>query len=58
MATSEEPKADGYTTVRLPNDLMKEIDEIIELKKRGYKSRSEFIKEAIRRRPDEIERSP
>jgi metal-responsive CopG/Arc/MetJ family transcriptional regulator len=55
MSDSEESKSDGYTTVRLPNELMGEIDAIIRLKKRGYKSRSEFIKEAIRRRLDEVQ---
>jgi len=34
---------------------MQEIDEIIKAKSRGYKSRSEFIKEAIRKRIDEVQ---
>ena len=40
--------SDEYTTVRLPRELMEEIDEIIRHGLRGYKSRAEFIKEAIR----------
>ena len=42
--SSEEPNSDDYTTVRLPKELMKEIDQIIKRGTRGYKSRSEFIK--------------
>jgi Arc/MetJ-type ribon-helix-helix transcriptional regulator len=47
---------DEYTTVRLPNELMEEIDEIIRLKIRGYKSKSEFIKEAIRKSIEELKK--
>ena len=46
---------DEYTTVRLPKELMEEIDQIIEHGVRGYKSRAEFIKEAIRKRFEELE---
>ena len=48
---------DDYTTVRLPKELMEEIDQIIKRGIRGYKSRSEFIKEAIRKRFEELKRS-
>lgn len=37
-----------YVTVRLPKELMDKIDRIIKLGLMGYKSRAEFIKEAIR----------
>ena len=40
--------AKGYTTIALPNSLIKEIDNIIKKDTLGYKSRPEFIKEAIR----------
>lgn len=46
---------DDYTTVRLPKELMDEIDQIIKRGVRGYKSRSEFIKEAIRKRFEELQ---
>ena len=46
--------SDEYTTVRLPKELMEEIDEIIRHGVRGYKSRAEFIKEAIRKRFEEL----
>jgi hypothetical protein len=39
---------DQYTTVRLPKELMDEVDQIIKRGVRGYKSRAELIKEAIR----------
>ena len=38
----------GYTTIALPDEMVKEIDEIIKQKKRGYTSRAELIKEAVR----------
>ena len=38
----------GYTTIALPNELVSEIDEIVESKKRGYSSRAELIKESVR----------
>jgi hypothetical protein len=54
MSSTNEPNSDNYATVRLPKELMQEIDDLIRRRVRGYKSRSEFIKEAIRRRLDEI----
>jgi hypothetical protein len=53
--SSEESNSDDYTTVRLPKELMEEIDQIIKRGTRGYKSRSEFIKEAIRKRFEELQ---
>jgi len=41
-------KEGEYTTVRLPKELMVEIDNILSQSLMGYKSRAEFIKEAIR----------
>ena len=37
-----------YTTVRLPSELLRMVDAIIEAGVLGYKSRAEFVKEAIR----------
>jgi metal-responsive CopG/Arc/MetJ family transcriptional regulator len=37
-----------YTTIALPDELMKEIDAAIRSKKLGYKSRPELVKEAVR----------
>jgi hypothetical protein len=55
--SSEETNSDDYTTVRLPKEIMDEIDQIIKRGTRGYKSRAEFIKEAIRKRFEELEAS-
>ena len=38
----------GYTTIALPDELVKEIDEVIKSKKMGYTSRAELIKEGVR----------
>ena len=54
----EETNSGEYTTVRLPNEIMEEIDQIIKRRTRGYKSRAEFIKEAIRKRFDELKNLP
>ena len=51
---SEETSSDDYTTVRIPKELIEEIDNIIKRGIRGYKSRAEFIKEAIRKRSEEL----
>ena len=39
---------DGYTTVRLPSKLIEEVDKLIAEGKWGFKTRAEFVKEAIR----------
>jgi metal-responsive CopG/Arc/MetJ family transcriptional regulator len=56
MPSNDESKSDEYTTVRLPKELIAEIDEIIRLKIRGYRSRAEFIKEATRRSLEELKK--
>jgi len=43
-----------YKTVRLPKILTDEIDEIIAKNFQGYRSRAEFIAEAIREKLNEI----
>ena len=37
-----------YTNVALPVDLIEQIDTVIKKKGMGYKSRGEFVKEAVR----------
>lgn len=37
-----------YTNIGLPDDLIKAIDNVIKNSKLGYKSRGEFVKEAVR----------
>ena len=46
----------GYTTIALPDEMVKEIDEIVKQKKRGYTSRAELIKEAVRILIDKIKK--
>jgi Arc/MetJ-type ribon-helix-helix transcriptional regulator len=43
---SKEYAEDDYTTIRIPNDLVKEMDTLIGV--RGFKSRAEIVKEAVR----------
>jgi len=43
-----------YTTVSIPTEFMERIDKIIADAKYGYKSRAEFVNEAIRRRLEEL----
>lgn len=44
----------GYTTVKIPNDLAQEVDAMVGT--HGFKSRGEFAKEAIRRLLKEYEK--
>ena len=55
MSSTGESNSDNYTTVKLPKELMEEIDDIIRCGFRGYKSSSEFTRESIRKRLDEIQ---
>lgn len=38
----------GYTTIALPNILLDQVEAVVKDKKKGYVSKPEFIKEAIR----------
>ena len=42
-----------YVTIKLPRILVDEIDKILD--KKGFKSRAEFIKEAVRLRLEQLE---
>ena len=37
-----------YTNIPLPDELAKQIDGVINLAEFGYKTKSEFVKEAVR----------
>ncbi|MEM2704693.1 MAG: ribbon-helix-helix domain-containing protein [Candidatus Bathyarchaeia archaeon] len=43
-----------YRMVGLPEDLYLEVEKIVEAGKHGYTSVSEFVKDAVRRRLEEI----
>jgi metal-responsive CopG/Arc/MetJ family transcriptional regulator len=38
----------GYVTIKLPKDLVKQIDEVLERQSLGYASRAELVKDAVR----------
>jgi len=44
-----------WKTVQLPAKLLDHVDQIVNIRELGYTSRSEFIKEAVRLRIEEIE---
>jgi Arc/MetJ-type ribon-helix-helix transcriptional regulator len=46
-----------YVHLSLPADLMREVDELIQNGTRGYQSRAEVAKDALRRLLDELEAS-
>lgn len=50
--------ADEYTTVRIPRELMEEVDRIVRHGLMGYRSRAEFVKEAIRDKLKTMLREP
>jgi metal-responsive CopG/Arc/MetJ family transcriptional regulator len=43
-----------FVSVSIPEELIREIDKVLEKSKFGYESRPEFIKEAVRRRLEEL----
>ncbi len=43
-----------YTNVALPDDLVEQINKIIKKRGLGYKSRGEFVKEAVRNQLREL----
>ena len=45
-----------WKTVQLPEELLRRVDEIVGHPEFGYSSRSEFIKDAVRHRLEELER--
>ena len=47
-----------YVTVRIPKDLANQVDELIDTIARGYTSRAEFIKEAVRQKIERISEKP
>ncbi len=44
----------SYQGVNLPKPLLKEVDDVVKRGYRGYRSRAEFVADAIRRYLDEI----
>ena len=46
-----------YVNVKLPEELAKEIDKLVEKTVYGYRSRAEFIAEAVRERLIQVKNS-
>lgn len=44
----------NYLNVRLPKQLIAQVDRIVDRKALGFRSRAEFIADAIRRRLEQI----
>ena len=47
-------KKKKYTNIPLPDELAKQIDDVIKTADFGYKTKSEFVKEAVRERLIEL----
>ena len=47
--------SDGYVTVRIPIELANEIDEIVKSGVLGYRSRTEFVKDAVRQKIEPLQ---
>jgi len=47
----------GYRSLRIPENLVAKIEKIIGREELGYASISEFVKDAVRRRLEEIEKT-
>lgn len=47
-------KLKRYTNIPLPNELVKQIDNEIKNGECGYKTKSEFVKEAVREKLREL----
>lgn len=45
---------EDYLNVRLPKELIAEIDRLVDRKALGFRSRAEFIADAIRRRLEQV----
>lgn len=50
-------KANRFVSVSLPAGIIEQVDRVIESRRLGYDSRPEFIKDAVRRRLEEITRT-
>ncbi len=44
----------NYKNIALPDDLVERIDSVIKNSKMGYKTRGEFVKEAVRNQLKEL----
>lgn len=54
MKRTKTTPSKGYTNIPLPNELVKHIDNEIKKGGYGYKTKSEFVKEAVREKLREL----
>lgn len=54
MPVSIEKKRKDYVPIGIPKEMVELIDKILEDKRFAYVSRQDFVRDAIRRRLDEI----
>jgi len=52
------PKREGWITIALPEEIVRRIDKVIESKEYGFRSRNEFVLEAVKWRLKELEYYP
>jgi len=45
---------DEWTYINMPKELAAEVDKLVDARKHGYRSRSDFVSDAVRRRLDEL----
>jgi metal-responsive CopG/Arc/MetJ family transcriptional regulator len=45
-------------TVEIPIELVKQVDAVVKNQLHGYRSKEEFVRDAIRRRLEELKKSP
>ena len=54
MGSNMPKKSSGYVNVSLPEELARYIEDVIKSGKYGYRTRSEFVVDAVRRRLEEL----
>lgn len=57
MSKKTETKREGWTYVNLPRELADKIDKLLGIRLHGYRSRGDFIADAVRRRLDDLKSS-
>lgn len=49
-----EEKDTTHKTVQIPLELVEQIDKLVKIRHKGYRSRAEFVTDSIRRRLESI----
>jgi len=57
VSKKTETKREGWTYVNLPRELADKIDKLLGTRLHGYRSRGDFIADAVRRRLDDLKSS-